>query len=168
MSRKTLAVGVACVLVLNDASIAAMYVIHNPAETIDNPAGRIHNPASDLKNPAGNIYNPATRINNPDPLSPPSQPTEIPTELNPVVVIKDQPPAKPAIPLKYYNFKSVRTYIVAAKRAFVKDDYKEFISITEDALRRIHAGTLKASRKSLQKLNGYRLMGYGLLDQRYD
>jgi hypothetical protein len=42
------------------------------------------------------------------------------------------------------------------------------ISITEDALRRISAGTLKASKKTKQKLAKYKVLGYGLLEKNED
>lgn len=130
-----------------------------------------------IDNPAANIYNPATNMDNPSPISPPTQAIpkpevikEIP-EAIPVEQIKEQPrpqpqtPPKPAIPKKSYNFKTVGAYVNAAKKAFIQDDYREFISITENALGRIDAGTLKASKKTRQKLINYRTYGYGLLQQ---
>jgi hypothetical protein len=44
----------------------------------------------------------------------------------------------------------------------------EFLSITEDALRRISAGTLKASKKTERKLVRYKVFGYGLLEKNED
>jgi hypothetical protein len=44
----------------------------------------------------------------------------------------------------------------------------ELISITEDALRRINAGTLKASKKTERKLAKYKVLGYGLLEENED
>jgi hypothetical protein len=146
-----------------------MYKIENPAEKIHNPAATIYNPATEVDNPAANIYNPASRMNNPDSLSPPTQAVPKPavTEAAPatktVEQIKDQPRSKPEIPHKYYHFKTVRAYISAANKAFIQDDYREFISVTEDALRRINAGTLKASGKTKLKLAKFREFGYGLL-----
>lgn len=55
-----------------------------------------------------------------------------------------------------------------AKKAFAQDDYLDFLSITEDALRRINAGTLKASKKAKQKLDKYKVFGYGLLEKNED
>lgn len=130
-----------------------------------------------IDNPASNIYNPASNMDNPSPVSPPTQAVpkpevtkEIP-EATPVVQIKEQPrpqpqtPPKPAIPKRNYNFKTVGAYVNAAKKAFIQDDYREFISITENALGRIDAGTLKSSKKTRQKLTSYRTFGYGLLQQ---
>lgn len=59
----------------------------------------------------------------------------------------------------------MKAYIDEAKKAFNQDNYLRFISITEDALRRISAGTLKASEKTKQKLEKYKAFGYGLLEK---
>ncbi len=174
MPLRKSAVGIAVVLCLNTAATAAMYTIKNPAEKIVNPADKIYNPATQVNNPASNIYNPATRMNNPDPLSAPTQPlpeppaTEVTTPAKPAKQITEQPQTKPVIPQKSYYYKTVKAYITAAKKAFTKDDYIEFLSITEDALRRISAGTLKASKKSKQKLANYKVFGYGLLENNDD
>jgi hypothetical protein len=53
----------------------------------------------------------------------------------------------------------------AAKKAFSRDDYVGFLSITDDALRRIRAGTLTASKIIEKKLVLYMKFGYGLLDK---
>jgi len=153
MPLRRLAPGIAVILCLNATARAAMYRIDNPAS---------------------NIYNPAARMNNPNPISPPTQPvrqptvTEVTTPTKPAKQIKERPQPKSAIPHKSYYFKTVRAYINAAKRAFARDDYIEFISITEDALRRISAGTLKASKKTKQKLAKYKVLGYGLLEKNED
>lgn len=153
MTLRRLATGIAAILCLNSPARAAMYKIDNPAS---------------------NIYNPAARMNNPNPLSPPTQPvpqptvTEVTTTTKPAKQIKEQPRPKSAIPQKSYHFKTVRAYINAAKKAFAQDDYMEFISITEDALRRISAGTLKASKKTERKLAKYKVFGYELLDKNED
>lgn len=132
-----------------------------------------------IDNPASNIYNPASNMDNPSPISPPTQAVPKPeavkviTEAVPAEQLKEQTrpqpqpqaPPKPAIPNKNYNFKTVAAYVNAAKKAFIQDDYREFIAITENALVRIGAGTLKASRKTRQKLTNYRTFGYGLLQQ---
>ncbi|HIJ96208.1 MAG TPA: hypothetical protein HPP94_10840 [Desulfuromonadales bacterium] len=159
-------------LSLNMAAFSAMYKIDNPADSIKNPAEKIHNPASEIKNPAANIYNPASRMNDPNPLSPPtqsvSQPTvtEVVVELPPAVKTKEKPAPtlRQAIPHKSYHFKTAKAYLVAAKKAFSRDDYREFISITQDALRRIRAGSLQASAEIQQKLSRYETFGYGLLE----
>jgi hypothetical protein len=125
-----------------------------------------------IDNPASNIYNPATQMNDPNPLSTPTQPIpqskakEASTTTEPAKQIQEPPqtPSKPTIPHKRYKFKTVKGYINAAKKAFNQDNYIEFLSITEDALRRINAGTLKASMESIQKLNKYKVVGYRLLD----
>lgn len=163
--------GIAMALCLIAPATAAMYTIKNPAEKINNPADKMYNPATQINNPASNIYNPAARMDNPDPLSPLTQPvshpavTEATATARPAKQIKKQPQPKSAIPQKRYYFKTSRAYITAAKKAFVRDDYREFLSITEDALGRIHAGTLKASRKTRQQLTGYKVFGYGLLER---
>jgi hypothetical protein len=152
MTLRRLATGIAAILCLNAPARAAMYKIDNPAS---------------------NIYNPAARMNNPNPLSPPTQPVPQPTvtevtTTKPAKQIKEQPRPKSTIPQKSYYFKTVRAYINAAKKAFVQDDYMEFLSITEDALRRISAGTLKASKKTERKLAKYKVFGYGLLEKNED
>ena len=145
-----LTAGIALILCLNAPAWAAMYEIDNPAS---------------------NIYNPASRMDNPNPLSPPTkhvaQPTatKVTTTTKPERQIKEQPRPKSAIPQKSYYFKNVTAYINAAKKAFARDDYMEFLSVTEDALRRIRAGTLKASRKAERKLAKYKALGYGLLEK---
>lgn len=168
---KESAVSFALVCSLNAVAQAEMYLIVNPAEKINNPADKMYNPAADVKNPAANIYNPANRMNDPDPLSPPVQvnlPPKVVEAPPPTAPIKQlpeqQPPPKPVIPPRYYNFKTAAAYVAAAKKAFSRDDYPEFIAITEDALRRIHDGALKVSATTKQKLTRYKTFGYGLLD----
>ena len=141
--------------------------------SINNPADRIHNPASDIKNPAANIYNPAAHMDNPNPLSPPTQPIPQPpatknksaTESADQIKAKPQHKPKAAIPHKSYYFKSVKTYITAAKKALNQGRYIKSLSISEDALRRINAGTLRASKKSVQTLNKYKDLGYRQLEK---
>jgi len=165
MTVRRLATGIAAlVLALHTPALTAMYTIENPANKIKNPAEKIYNPATDIKNPASTIYNPAARMDNPNPLSPPVQP--VPAK-KPADRIKEQVQAKPriAIPHKSYHFKSVNAYINAAKKAFSQDDYLKFLSITEDALRRIHAGNLTASDKAKKQLEKYKIFGYGLLEK---
>lgn len=171
MVMRSLSVSIALVLCIGAPVSAAMFTINNPAENISNPADKMYNPATQVNNPASNIYNPANRTNNPNALSPPTQKPPQPSATDGIVTArsaelsKDQPRAKPVIPHKSYNFKLARTYITAAKKAFVQDEYIEFLSITEDALRRINAGSLKASRKTKQRLAKYKELGYGLLEQ---
>ncbi len=163
------------VLCLNAAAAAhaAMYVIENPAAKISNPADKMYNPAAQTNNPASTIYNPGTRMDNPSTVSPVTPPAPSPAA-------KAQAPAtgaathgnqaggqkrfKPAIPQKKYYFTNVGQYVAAAKKYFAKDDYVEFLSVTEDALRRIGAGTLKASAGTKHKLHNYKVFGYGLLE----
>jgi hypothetical protein len=153
MTMRRLAAGIAAILCLNATARGAMYKIDNPAS---------------------NIYNPATRMDNPNPLSPPTQTvpqpavTEVSPATKPANQIKEQPRHRSAIPKKSYYFKTSGAYINAAKKAFAGDDYIEFLSITEDALRRISAGTLKASMKTKQKLVRYKAFGYGLLEKNED
>jgi hypothetical protein len=174
MRQRISAVGITLVLCMNAPATAAMYKINNPGEKISNPADKVYNPATKVNNPASNIYNPASRMNDPNPLSPPTQPvppptaTEVTTSTRTAIQSKDKLKSTPAIPHKSYYYKTVRAYINAAKKAFSKDDYIEFIAITEDALRRIKAGTLKASKKSKQKLFKYKIIGYELLEKESD
>jgi hypothetical protein len=153
MLLRRLAAGIAAILCLNAPARGAMYKIDNPAS---------------------NIYNPATRMYNPNPLSPPTQPvpqpavTEVTPATKPAKQIKEQARPRSAIPRKSYNFKTAGAYINAAKKAFAQDDYMEFLSITEDALRRISAGTLKASKKTERMLVRYKVFGYGLLEKNED
>jgi hypothetical protein len=163
--------GFAALLCLHAPARSEMYSIKNPADKIQNPADKMYNPATQVDNPAANIYNPATRMNNPDPLSPPTQaiPPPIPQTVSPEIV----PPSKPEklirkvdVPPKSYKFKTVSEYVFAAKRAFTRDDIKEFLSITEDALKKIQSGALNASQSTKQKLINYKKFGYGLLEER--
>jgi hypothetical protein len=153
MTLRRLATGIAAILCLYAPARGALFEIDNPAS---------------------NIYNPATRMNNPNPLSPPTQPVPQPTvrevtaTTEPAKQIKEQARFKASIPRKSYYFKTANAYINAAKKAFAHDDYVEFLSITEDALRRINAGTLKASKKAERKLARYKVFGYGLLEKNGD
>ena len=159
--------GIVC---LSAPVTAAMYRIENPAGTMSNPAEKMSNPATRTNNPASNIYNPGAAMGNPTPLSPPTKPVPAPrvVEAAPETKldkqIKSQPEPKVAVPVKSYHLKTVDAYVTAAKKAFIEDDYVRFVSITEDALRRIAAGTLKASNKSKQQLLKYRAVGRGLLN----
>lgn len=165
MTVRRLATGIASlVLTLHTPALSAMYTIENPAGKINNPADKIYNPATHINNPAANIYNPAARMDNPNPLSPPTQPAPA---AKPADQIKNQVQTKPrlAIPHKSYHFRTVKAYINAAKIAFNQDDFLKFLSVTEDALRRINAGTLKASEKAKQQLEKYKVFGYGLLEK---
>jgi len=172
------AAGSAIVFCLLATASAAVNPIQNPADPIHNPANTMYNPATRINNPASNIYNPAARLENPNPLSPPTPPVYRPTtvvEPSPVIpppvipppaVQLNKPPQTEVAPSsspKNYRFRTVGGYIRAANKAFSKDDYREFLSITEDALRRISAGTLKAPAKSRQKLIKYKSLGERLL-----
>jgi hypothetical protein len=170
MRRLTVMIALALCLTASAAARAAMYVIENPASTINNPAGSMSNPAAQTNNPASNIYNPGTRLDSRNPLSPPTQPVQQSTAATAAAPAASataksaRQQYKPEIPQKKYYFKSVGAYIRAAKKAFSDDDYVEFLSITEDALRRIDAGTLKASANIKHKLNNYKTFGNGLLE----
>jgi hypothetical protein len=85
----------------------------------------------------------------------------------PAIQIKEQshPQPKHNIPNKSYHFKTAKEYIDAANKSFKRKDYKRALSITEEALRRIRSGTLKASVKTKQKLNEYRSYGYKFMDK---
>lgn len=148
MQLKICATGVALVCCLHAPAMAEIYKIENPAS---------------------NIYNPATRMENPNPLSPPTQnaPPQKAPVTEPPKQLQGQQQAAPnlTIPHKKYKFKTAEEYIAAAKKAFNQDDYKRFLSITEDALRKIHDGTLKASKAARQRLNKYKVIGYRLLDK---
>lgn len=161
-------VGIAVALCLDGPAMATMYKIENPAEMIHNPAERMYNPATPGNNPAATIDNPATRVDKPNPASPPTitvkqQPATEVTATKPVTPIKGQPPYRPVISHKAYKFKTAGAYMNAAKIAFVNDEYREFIAISEDALRRIDSGTLVASEKTKLILNKYKTFGYSLL-----
>jgi hypothetical protein len=165
------AAGIVLMLCLNAPATAAMFGIENPASTMSNPADGMYNPANQSKNPASNIYNPADRTNSRNPLSPPTKAVrdepaakEVAAPQTPARQKTVPPQPKASVPQKNYHFKTVKGYMDAAKKSFAKDDYVEFVSITEDALRRIDAGTLKASPKARQKLIKYKALGYGLLD----
>lgn len=169
MFSRRLAAVIAVLFCLNTPATAAMYTIDNPAAKISNPADKMYNPATQVNNPAENIYNPATRMTDPNPLSPPVQAVpqpaaEVPIAKRPVKQAEVLPTPASTVPAKSYNLKSAREYVNAAKRAFVRDEYMKFVSITEDALRRISAGTLKASKKTRQQLVKYKVFGYGLLE----
>ena len=149
------------------AGIAIVLFFHTAAKAAMNP----------INNPATNIYNPASRMDNPDPLSPPTQPVpELKTtEVTPVappipaaqrIKAQPQPQKKPGIPQKRYSHKTVAAYLGAAKKSFARKDYGELLFITEDALGRISAGTLKASRKTKQQLVNYNKIGYEFQTQK--
>ncbi len=142
------------------SAVAANYTISNPADKIVNPAGRISNPAEKMYNPASNIANPAEQLANPNPVIPVQ--TKIPLPVGQAKLAAEKP-ALPVVPAKYYTFKKVKEYLEAAKKAFGKDDYTEFTTLSEDALRRINSGGLKASRKTIKKLEKFRTFGYALL-----
>jgi hypothetical protein len=160
-----LAASITAILIcLHKPAISEVYTIDNPADRIKNPAEKIYNPASDIKNPASNIYNPAGRMGDPNPLSTPNQSVPDPSVTKAVSAIeKSMLKSKPSIPQNNYGFNTVTQYIVAIKEAFNKDDYISFLSLTEDALKRITEGSLKASSKTKLKLKKYRKFGYNLL-----
>jgi hypothetical protein len=171
MIRLSTGVALAFCLCSSAQATAAMYVIENPASKISNPADRMSNPATQTNNPAANIYNPGDRMDNPNPLSPPVKPapattaTATPAAATPARTPLVQQQRRTAeLPRKKYLYKTVAGYLAAAKKSFSDDDYREFLSITEAALRRIDAGTLKASTKTRLKLQKYRTFGYGLLE----
>ena len=169
MSLKIAAAGIAALLWMSAPVTAAMNPIQNPAGQIHNPEDSMDNPAAHINNPASNIYNSSTRMDNPNPLSAPVPQSAVTTVVpapNPVLQSPPhpQPPPKPVISRKSYYFKTVGTYITAAKKAFSRDDYREFLAVTEDALRRINAGTLKASKSTKHKLIKFKNFGYGLLE----
>jgi len=147
---------------------AAMYVIENPAGNISNPADKMNNPATQTTNPASNIYNPGDRLNSRNPLSPPTPPPAPAATTSaaaaPAQTAKAVQRHRAEIPQKKYYYKTVGAYVSAAKKSFSNDDYVEFLSLTEDALRRVNAGTLKASPNMRHKLQQYRTFGYGLLE----
>jgi len=167
--KRLLSVSATLVISLQTAVWSANFVV-------DNPADRIYNPAGNIKNPAANIYNPATQMDNPSPISPPTQPIPRPEAAKPVPEalppkqIKEPPKPLPrlVIPRKRYSFRTAAAYLAAAKNAFNRDNFVEFVSITEDALRRIDGGTLPASKKTKQKLLKYRAFGYGLLENKQE
>jgi hypothetical protein len=173
MRRLMVLLAFALYLTESAPATAAMYAIENPADKISNPANRISNPAAQTNNPASNIYNPGDRMGNRSPLSPPTPPAPKPAAQSAAPAVgasrSDQPAearrvAKPAIPEKKYYFQTVGAYLAAAKKSFAKDDYPEFLAVTEDALRRINAGTLKASAGTRHKLQNFKTFGYGLLE----
>jgi type IV secretory pathway VirB10-like protein len=172
MQTTRIAAAVALLLCLEapKAANAAMYVIENPASKISNPADKMYNPANQPNNPAATIYNPGSRMDNPNPVAPPNPPpaptarAATPTAAPTATATPEKQRQRPEVAMKRYAFKTASAYLQAAKKAFANDDYPEFISLAEDALRRINAGTLKASAKNRLKLQKYRTFGYGLLD----
>jgi hypothetical protein len=165
MTLRHLAVGTAIVFCLYTPALSANFTIDNSADKIDNPAQRIYNPADQIKNPAATIYNPAGRMDNPNPISPPVPPITQSTATSKIPAQPQEPPLpEPAnsVPQKAYSYKTVGAYITAAKKAFVKDDYIAFISISEAALKKISDGTLYASDTTKQKLLRYKSCGYKL------
>ncbi|KAB0664056.1 hypothetical protein F6V25_14715 [Oryzomonas japonica] len=132
-----------------------------------------------IENPASNIYNPADRMNNPNPLSPPTQPAQEPAAAKePATATPTATPPPPeqargqrvpqqrrAVPPKSSSFKTAQAYLAAANRAYTRGDYRRFLAISEEALNRIRAGTLTASKKTKQKLVRNRAIGRGLLEK---
>ncbi|MDD2899282.1 MAG: hypothetical protein PHI31_11285 [Desulfuromonadaceae bacterium] len=174
MEKRIVASGIAALLLgLYSPVMSAMYSIENPADKIYNPAGKMRNPASDIKNPADTIHNPAAHMDNPNPLSPvtpqvvhqPDIKEATTSDTAELIKAPLHPHLKIALPRKNYHFKTEKAYLAAAKNAFIRDNYREFVSITEDALRRIDAGTLRASSKTKRTLDKYRKYGYGMLEK---
>lgn len=131
-----------------------------------------------IENPASNIYNPADRMNNPNPLSPPTQPAPQPAAAKePAATTPSAPPPpeqaqeqrvqqqRRAVPQKNYSFKTAHAYLAAANKAYNRGDYRRFLAISEEALNRIRAGSLAASKKTKQKLVRNRAIGRGLLEK---
>lgn len=166
---KTAAVLALLICAIQTPALSANYAIDNPADRIINPVDKMYNPATDIKNPASTIYNPASRMDNPNPLSPVNPQPAVPKEAAktpPAGSVQEQSArSRPPVMQRNYNLKTVGAYIIAAKKAFRCDNYREFIAISEDALRRIDAGTLRSSQKTKQTLIGYRKFGYGMLDK---
>ena len=162
---RVLATVIAIMTTIATSLMAADYTIRNPADKIDNPAGRMSNPAETIHNPAANITNPSDQLANPDPVRPLRQTEAKPKE---AAAPATPTPAPPVVPARYYTYKRVREYLDAAKRAFGKDDYLEFTALTEDALRRINSGGLKASKKTVRKLEKFKAFGYAMLTRDED
>jgi hypothetical protein len=128
-----------------------------------------------IENPASNIYNPADRMNDPNPLSPPNQPVPQPTApkeettttpLQPEQFREQRAPHQErAVPHKRSSFTTAKDYLAAADKAYNKGDYRGFLSMSEEALNRIRAGTLTASKKVKQKLARNRALGRKLLEK---
>ena len=125
-----------------------------------------------IENPASNMYNPADRMSDPNPLSPPAQPVLRPTAPKEVVTTTAPPPEQVreqhatyqgAVPRKRSSFTTAKFYLAAADNAYNKGDYGRFLSMSEEALSRIRAGTLTASKKAKQKLARNRTLGRKLL-----
>jgi hypothetical protein len=160
MPMKRVAAGIVVALCLNASASAEMFKIENPAS---------------------NIYNPADRMNDPNPLSPPTQPVPQPaapkeTTTTPAATTTTPPPPeqvkeqrgpyrKRGVPHRRYSFKTAKAYLAAADKAYNRGDYRRFLSLSEDALNRIRAGTLAASKKTKQKLIRNRAIGRGLLEE---
>lgn len=175
MKKRIVARGIAALLLgLHSPVMSAVYSIENPADKIYNPAGKMYNPATDIKNPAATIYNPAANMDNPNPLSPVTPPAVqqpgTKESIQTVEQSKTPPPLPPKVAIlhKRYHFKTEKAYMAAAKKAFSRDNFAEFLSITEDALRRIDAGTLRVSAKTKQTLVKYKKFGYGLMEKSDD
>ncbi len=167
LTIQRLVAGFAIVLGVCATALSAIYEIDNPAAQIKNPASKMYNPASNVDNPSSKIYNPAANMNNPSPVSPVTQPVPQPEETKSASRPQKRslpPLTRPAIPQKRYNYKTVKQYLKAAKKAFITDNYMEFLMITEDAVRRIDGGTLKASNKEKVRLKKYKTFGYGLVE----
>jgi hypothetical protein len=126
-----------------------------------------------IENPASNIYNPADRMGDPNPLTPPTQPVPQPaapketttTMPPPPEQVREQPAPHQelAVPHKSSSFITAKAYLAAADKAFNKGDYRKFLSMSEEALGRIRAGTLTATKKAKQKLLRNRALGRELL-----
>ena len=154
MHIKILAIGITLFLCLNIPAMAEMYKIENPASNIDNPA---------------------SRMDNPNPLSPPTQPVPQPTvkknTTTPIPssqgIVRPHPKHqfKHNTPQNNYHFKTANEYLDAVKKTFNRKNYQKALSIAEEALGRIRSGTLKASKKTKNKLNEYRVSGYEFLNK---
>jgi hypothetical protein len=67
------------------------------------------------------------------------------------------------VPHKHASFSTVKAYLAAADKAYNRGDYGRFLSMSEEALNRIRAGTLAASKEAKQKLIRNRALGRKLL-----
>lgn len=173
MSMIKIAAGIAAIFWLSTPATAAMYRIENPADTIKNPADKMYNPATTKNNPSANIQNPASGMDDPDALAPPGKPGTAPRVAKVSGTAskqsKDQPgPHTTVVPRKNHHFKNVSTYLKTAERSFALEDHLGLISISEDALRRIAAGTLKASKKTKKTFLMYQAYGYAALESSTD
>ncbi len=76
---------------------------------------------------------------------------------------QEQPSQTPKRPV--FNYSTAKEYIDEANKAYKAHDYKRIILLSEEALKRIQQGTLKATEREKSYINHFRIGGYDLINR---